>query len=1007
MRRTRSQTISIASDDRARIPFAIIGVLLLVSSIMIVAILETRDEPEIDTSTERAIDRGEAYATSEIRHATIRASDDVVQSPLTTVDSDLEDVIDEENAFEDQTKLTILAEATASLEGRHQDVGQGQTVSISLPAVDDWTDETDLEGALEAVDIEAEDGIMDVTINDVEITVRDEDGNVAAEHSRDITVSVGTTMMELHEHVEDYEEHLNKGMIESIDDREGYGYDLAKRMWPLTWGKAYYDRLLGDPADRAFENVTPNDHTEVMANDARFTAQQEAFGTQDDYANRVMAGPQLCMAYDLSEDALDLDYNFDNIAAQLHPDEDVDTVDALCEEGIVSPDGELPDMPTIEELIVGMLEGVDMEGEIQGHVFADMAMHEMEADLNEGDLESEMREPLNDTSTFTEAYLEDYYGNSERSENIDEDDHDDESIANIGNIQNDLESIRETSIEEVDNTENVVESIYSIDTGIGEGYNSPSRDGPAYPPTPTLNPDEYDIDNLSEMDPTYTSSVEDVGANINEVGSDNGDSSLERSLVDVDINVEMRYGTTGRWNDTNTNSSPDVTRSDFTTTNYTTSFELDGEIAPDIEITPHSVEHVLDSGGTPDPYVGGSPTNWEGASEAVTEEYFGQRIDSDAELEEWVESRSDTIESVDDFEDAINFERGFDEEVQLSPRSADELQTEIVHDDLMDVHLEVVQEIEPVKADIMEMLTAEESPMREIEENIEEVERQYVTETDDFENAPDVATMEARQVYFNSMYDYVDELATHHEQISTGGGNLIDDLLGGMLDSANDLIGGPMDLLDEMLGSGEELLQDEGGSEVDTPDVLNDVHIDVDGSPTYHSSQTTVNQTEVPAVREEGDGPLDIDENAEFAPMGAAYENQVGFPGFPLIPWPPLFYLQVDAWEVELEGEYTRFEVQATSGDPSSTGTTTYVREDKDVSLETPSGSELELGSSDAISYENSQTIMAVVPAPQFMPQGAPGVGDNEYGEAPGEACSEFWNDVGADAKTNSGENCF
>lgn len=994
MKRTRHHTISIASDDRARIPFAIIGVLLLVSSIMIVAVLETRDEPEIDTSTDRAIDRGEAYATSEIRHATVRASDDVVHSPLTTVDSDLEDVIDEENAFEEQTKLTILAEATASLEGGHQDIGQGQTVSVSLPAVDDWTDETDLEGALETIDLETDDGIMDVTISDVEITVRDENGDIEAEHTRDITVSVGTTMMELHEHVEEYEEHLNKGMIESIDDREGYGYDLAKRMWPLTWGKAYYDRLLGDPADRAFENVTPNEHTEVMANDARFTAQQEVFGTQDDYANRVMAGPQLCMAHDLSEDALDLDYDFDDIAAQLHPDEDIDTVDALCEEGIVSPDGELPDMPTIEELVVGMLEGVDMEGEIQGHVFADMAMYEMEADLSEGDLESEMREPLNDTSTFTEDYLEDYYddGGNDRTDSESIGDPDGE----VESLQNDLERLRTNAEEEMDNTGSIIDNVYSVNTNIGTIHNDPSRDSLAHPPEPTLDPSEDDVDNLSEMDSTYTTSIEDVDANIDETSSDNEDPSLERSLVEVDIDVEMRYGTTGRWNNTNTSSSPDVTRSDFTTANYTTSFELDGEFAPDLEITPRSVEHVLDSGGTPDPYIGSSPTNWEAASEATIEKYFGQRIDSDSELEEWVRSRVSDIETVDDFEDAINFDRGFEEEVQLSPYSSDDLQTEIVHNDLMDVHIETVQEIEPVEADIMEMLTAEESPMREIEENIEEVEREYVNETDDFENAPAVATMEARQVYFNSMYDYVDELATHHEQISTGGGNLIDDLLGGMLDSANDLIGGPMDFLDEMLGSGEELLQDEGGSEVDTPDVLNDVHIDIDGSPTYHTSQRTVNQTDVPAVRGEGEGPLDINENTEFAPMGAAYENQVGFPGFPLIPWPPLFYLQVDAWEVELEGEYTRFEVQATSGDPSSTDTTTYIREDKDVLLETPGGSELELGSSDAISYENGQTIMTVVPAPQFMPQGAPGVGDNELGSAPGEECSSLWGEVGS-----------
>ncbi len=204
-----------------------------------------------------------------------------------------------------------------------------------------------------------------------------------------------------------------------------------------------------------------------------------------------------------------------------------------------------------------------------------------------------------------------------------------------------------------------------------------------------------------------------------------------------------------------------------------------------------------------------------------------------------------------------------------------------------------------------------------------------------------------------------------------------------------------MDLLDEMLGSGQELLQDEGGAQVATPEILDDVHVDVDGSPTYHSSQVSVNQTEVPAVRDEGDGVLDIDDEMDFAPMGAAYENEVGLPGFPLIPWPPLFYLQVDVWHIDVEGEYARFEVESTSSDPSVTDSTTYVREDKDVMLETPDGDEVEIGSTEPITYDNSQSILVVVPAPQFMPQGAPGVG-NSF-STPNEQCSPLWEETGPD----------
>ncbi|ELY48201.1 DUF7286 family protein [Natronorubrum sulfidifaciens] len=997
MRRTRPHTVSIADDDRARVPFAVIGVLLLMSSVLIVATLQTRTAPEIDRSTELAIDRAEAYAISELRHVTVRTTDEVVRSPVTTVNSDLDGVLDDETALEDQTRITILAEATATLDGRQQHVGQGQTVEVSLPAVDDWTDTDDLEAALEHVTLEEDDGIMDVTVEDVEFTVRDEDGTIETVVSRDISVSVGTTMMALHERVDAYETHLNTGMLEGVDQREGYGYDLAKRLWPLVWGKAYYDRLFGDPADRAFENVTPNDHTEVMANDARLAAQQEVFGTQDEYGNRVMAGPVVCMAYDLSDSALDLGetYDFDAIADDLHPDENVSTVDELCAAGVISPDGDLPDMPTVEEIVLGMLENVDKNGTTQGHPFADMAMYEMEAGLGQDVLESEMRTALNETDRFNEAYLEDYYGDSERVE-FDQDADPDA----LEDIQGNLGSLRDEAIQEIDNTDSVIDDVYTVNGKLGTVKNTPSMDGLRHPLPPL--PEEYDASNHTEVDRVYLTTNTDVEGSIDKVTEDSSRSGLEQSLVSVDVEVEMRYETYRAWNNTTTNSSVDVWEHDNRYTDFTASFELDGEFAPGLETDPNSIEHVLDQGGSPDPYLGG-PTNWEDAADEVTRAFFGQDFDSDSEFERWLSGRVNNIESRNDFRDAINYDSSFDEDIQLSPRNEGMLHTYIVWEDLFEIHNETVTEIEPVEAEVMEMLTADESPIREMDESIAEMEAKHVDGRDDFENAPDVARMEARKVYFDNMYKYVDKLASEHERMTTGGGNLIDSLLGGFLDSVNEIISGPMNLVDEMLGAGEELLQDEDDPEIDTPDVLNDVHVTVDGSPTYHTSQVAVNQTEVPAVRAAGDGPLEIDDEMNFAPMGAGYENEIGHPGFPLIPWPPLFYLQVDAWQIELEGEYARFEVEATSGDPSVTDSTTYVREDKAVTLETPDGDELGLGSTDPISYENTQTILAVVPAPQFLPQGAPGVGDNQHGgNAPGEMCSPFWDDTGPDAGVNS-----
>jgi len=70
-------------------------------------------------------------------------------------------------------------------------------------------------------------------------------------------------------------------------------------------GKAYYDRLAS--GDRAFHNLTPNEHTEVMVNDAVFGLQEKTFGTTDPYKDRAMLLPTLCMAGDLASSAGDIE----------------------------------------------------------------------------------------------------------------------------------------------------------------------------------------------------------------------------------------------------------------------------------------------------------------------------------------------------------------------------------------------------------------------------------------------------------------------------------------------------------------------------------------------------------------------------------------------------------------------------------------------------------------------------------------------------------------------------
>lgn len=988
----RPRTVSLADDDRARIPFAVVAVLLLVSSVMVVATLQTRPEPQIDRQGEDALERGEAVAIGELRHAVTRASERVARAPVTTVDGEVDTVLEDgDDPFERQLELAILAEASDSLDGRQLDVGRETTVEVSLPAVDDWEDEDDLAAALDSVHLEADDGVLTATIEDVGITVL-EDGEPVRESTQNVTVSVGTTVLELHERTEAYEEYLNTGGLDALIDRDGYGFDLGWRLWGLTWGKAYYDRIRGDPGDRAFDNVSPNDHTEVLANDARLSAQQEIFGTQDDYGNRVLLGPMLCLAYDVSEAALDLPYDFDGYAEDLHPDENVTSVQDLCTEGIVSPDGELPDVPTVEEIVGDVLEGllgeVEMEGEIQGHAFADLAMQEMKGGLDRSHLREDMYTKLNESNRFSEKYLEDYYGEG-KNERLDTDNLDTD-VDDALDILGGFEEIGTEAIAYND-LERVISDTYAVETSFGAGHLS-EYGRSAHPSPPALDHEEYDTANHTVVNTEWDTSRTITEANIERVGGDT-DSSLDRTLVAVEVEMEMEYTTTREWNDTTTEMSPDVVKSDRNSATFTGSYELDGRFAPDVSVDPDDIEHVLEPGGAPGPGV--TATNWEGATDEVITAFFGESIEDDEALESWLETRDDSIFSESDFEDAIGFDRGYQEDVRIDPSDESWLHTWIMND-LLAIHLETVLEIDPVEAHLMDVLDpSPESPIRSVEGNAEAIEPRYVNATGDFENAPDLARMEARQTYFDNIYGNVDAVAGEHEKLAQGADNMMDDLFGGALDRLNALLGAPMEMLDQLLGDAEAFLQDDEGTTLETPEVMNDVYVDVDGSPTYHTSQVAVERSEVPAVRAESAGPLDVDEDVEFGPMAAGYDNQFGYPGFPLIPWPPMFYVQLDGWQIKVEGEYARFEVGSTSGDPSAADTTTYVREAKDVSLETPDGGEITLGSTDPISYENSVSVAVFVPAPQFLSTGAPGVGNNRAVDTPMEECSPFWDNIG------------
>ncbi len=195
-------------------------------------------------------------------------------------------------------------------------------------------------------------------------------------------------------------------------------------------------------------------------------------------------------------------------------------------------------------------------------------------------------------------------------------------------------------------------------------------------------------------------------------------------------------------------------------------------------------------------------------------------------------------------------------------------------------------------------------------------------------------------------------------------------------------------VLDTSLGIGQDALNgdiEENAGSLDSSPLTEEVGFNVRGAPTYLSIEP-VERDEVAAVRPAGASPLDTD-GTTHAPMSARYGNWISYPGAPVIPFPSFWYASFSVWDVEVSGEYARFEVSAADGAPDSPAGTTYIREDRSVHLELD-GKRTLVGSVEPIRFDSRTVIVGVVPG------GSPGVGDTGTWFD----CTDAWDTIGPDA---------
>ena len=263
--------------ERGRVPFALVGVLLVVTSALYVAGITRPSrppEPGVDVAMERTTADARATLRGAVAEAGVAAASDPVTSPA---DTPYGQVLDENETFRSALKLRIYLTARerfASVGRTHRDVRAG----VSLPAT---PDPAALERAIERVAVSraGPNGTrLNVTVRGIEQTAW-RNGRTVASRNRSLTVRVASPVLAVHDRVTEFERKLDADLTEP-----GLGQMTTARLYAVTWARGYA-QYNGAP----IENVLSNRHVSLVTNGGVLQLQRSVFGRSDPDGRRAHA----------------------------------------------------------------------------------------------------------------------------------------------------------------------------------------------------------------------------------------------------------------------------------------------------------------------------------------------------------------------------------------------------------------------------------------------------------------------------------------------------------------------------------------------------------------------------------------------------------------------------------------------------------------------------------------------------------------------------------------------
>jgi hypothetical protein len=254
------------AEDRGRVPFALVGVLLLVSSAMLAA-TGGRQPATAEPEVERAMERADATTATVLR----RVARDAAERPVTAAANGSVGRALGADPFRDALRLRAYLAVRRDLRTVRASADE-VTVTARLPPVTNDSIRA-VRAAIERVRIERagpNGTALEVTVSTVTFVAR-RDGRVVDRVTRSPSVVVASPVLVLHERAEAFETRADAGPLDP-----GLGRRLTARLYALAWGRG-----LAQYGGAPVTNVVATRHVELLANGALLRTQRSTLGATD------------------------------------------------------------------------------------------------------------------------------------------------------------------------------------------------------------------------------------------------------------------------------------------------------------------------------------------------------------------------------------------------------------------------------------------------------------------------------------------------------------------------------------------------------------------------------------------------------------------------------------------------------------------------------------------------------------------------------------------------------